>query len=59
MKLFPVITGLLFFVTACSESVGKPNFQFRPATQAGVVAKMGDITITEAELMDGAEAEIY
>lgn len=59
MKLFPVIVGLLFFVTACSESVGKPNFQFRPATQAGVVAKMGDITITEAELMDGAEAEIY
>lgn len=58
MKLFAVM-AVLMFVVACSESVSKPNFQFRQGTKAGVVAKLGDIEISDAELMDGIEAEVF
>ncbi len=58
MKLFPLLFALAFAV-ACSDSVSKPNFQFRAATKPGVVAQMGDVEISEAELMDGIEAEVY
>jgi len=58
MKFILVLLSLVFMVS-CSESVSKPAFNFKPATQNGVVAKMGTIEITEAELNDGIEAELY
>lgn len=54
-----LLLSVLFLAVSCSDSISKPSFQFRPATEAGVVAKMGDVKITEAELMEGAESEIY
>ena len=47
MKLIPLL-ALMLFVAACSESISKPNFLFRPATKPGVAAKLGDVEITEA-----------
>lgn len=58
MKFILVLLSLMFLVS-CSESVSKPAFNFKPATQNGVAAKMGSIEITEAELNDGIEAELY
>jgi protein-disulfide isomerase len=58
MKLLIILSSLLF-LTSCSESVSKPAFNFKPATKEGLAAKMGDVEITEAELVDGIEAEIY
>lgn len=59
MKTISVLAVLAFFAVSCSESISKPSFQFKPASRQGVVAKMGDTEITEQELVDGAEAEIY
>lgn len=58
MKFILVLLSLVFMVS-CSDSVSKPAFNFKPASQDGVVAKMGDIVINEAELNDGIEAELY
>ncbi|MFP5458294.1 MAG: DsbA family protein [Bacteriovoracia bacterium] len=58
MKIFSVL-ALLVLISACSESISKPNFQFRQGTKAGVAAQWGDIEITDAELMEGIEAELY
>ena len=46
-------------IVSCSDSVSKAAFNFKPATKEGVVAKMGEVEITEAELNDGIEAEVY
>ena len=59
MKTISVLVVLAFFAVSCSDSISKPSFQFKAASKAGVVAKMGDNEITEAELADGAESEIY
>jgi protein-disulfide isomerase len=58
MKLLMPILAFLVMVS-CSDSISKPAFQFKPATQPGLAAKMGDIQVSEAELMDGIESEIY
>lgn len=60
MKSIMTLAVGVFIAVACTGSaVSKPNFQFRSAGEPGVAAKMGDVVITEAELNDGIEAEIY
>jgi protein-disulfide isomerase len=54
MSLFAMLT-----FTACSESTGKPSYLFKPAVKEGVAAKVGDIEISNAELQDGIESELY
>ncbi len=49
----------LAFAGGCSESVSKPNFQYKPAPKAGIAAQWGDVEISEAEVMEGIEAEVY
>lgn len=58
MKMLPALF-VLALLGACSESVSKPSYQFRASTKAGVAAKIGDLEITDAELNDGIEAELY
>lgn len=55
-SLFVLIT--LLTLGACSEGNSKPSYQFRPA-QEGVAAKVGDITISQQELRDGIESELF
>jgi protein-disulfide isomerase len=61
MKAF---SGLFFVLTlvlsvSCSESTSKPSYLFKPAVKEGIAAKAGDIEITNAELMNGIESEVF
>lgn len=58
MRVLPLILGLIF-IASCSQSTGQPSFLFRPAPKPGIAAKMGNTEISEAELMDGIETELY
>jgi protein-disulfide isomerase len=49
----------IFCLTACSDGTSKPSYLFKPATQDGLAAKAGDVQVTNAELMEGIESEVY
>ncbi|MCM2351080.1 MAG: DsbA family protein [Bacteriovoracaceae bacterium] len=58
------IMGLLSLVvllsfTACSDSSGKPSYLFKPAPKEGLAAQIGDMEITNAEIEDGIESELF
>ena len=58
------ILGLMSIVVlltfgACSDSNSKPSYLFKPAAKEGVAAKVGDLEITNAELQDGIESELF
>jgi protein-disulfide isomerase len=55
---FLVLFALLSF-SACSNGTSKPSYLYKAPTQEGLAAKVGDITITNAEINDGIESEIY
>lgn len=50
---------ILLSFTACSESNSKPSYLFKPAPKEGLAAKIGDMEVTNAELQDGIESELY
>jgi protein-disulfide isomerase len=52
------IVVLLTFM-ACSDSTSKPSYLFKPTAKEGVAAKVGDIEVTNAELQDGIESELF
>jgi protein-disulfide isomerase len=61
MKAF---SGLFFVLTlvlsvSCSDSTSKPSYLFKPAVKEGIAAKAGDIEITNAELINGIESEVF
>ena len=53
------LLALLTFAVACSDSTSKPQFNFKPAPKEGLAAKVGDLEISNAQLNDGIESEIY
>ena len=58
------IVGLLALVvllsfSACSDSTGKPSYLFKPAPKEGLAAKVGSMEITNAELADGIESDLF
>ncbi|MFP5386013.1 MAG: DsbA family protein [Bacteriovoracia bacterium] len=58
------ILGLMSIVVllsfgACSDSTSKPSYLFKPAPKEGLAAKVGDMEITNAELQDGIESELF
>lgn len=58
------ILGLLSLVvllafSACSDSTGKPSYLFKPAPKEGLAAKVGELEVTNAELQDGIESELF
>ena len=44
---------------ACSDSNGKPSYLFKSAPKEGLAAKVGEVEITNAELQDGIESELF
>lgn len=50
---------VLLSFTACSDSNGKPSYLFKPAPQEGLAAKVGQMEITNAEIQDGIESELF
>jgi protein-disulfide isomerase len=58
------ILGLMSIVVlltfgACSDSTGKPSYLFKQAPKEGLAAKVGEIEVTNQELQDGIESELY
>ncbi len=54
MSLFALLT-----LASCSEGVSKPSYLFKPAPGEGQAAKVGDMVITNAEIVTGIESELY
>ncbi len=53
------VLGIMLF-SACSKSnASKPNISFKPQVSAEIVAQVGSESITEKDLMQGIEADIY
>ena len=50
---------VLFSFIACSDSNGKSNYLFKSPPKEGVSAKVGDLEVSNAELEDGIESELY
>lgn len=46
-------------LVACSNGTSKPSYLYKPAVKEGVAAKIGDMEITNAEIADGIESEIF
>ena len=44
---------------ACTDSNSKPSYLFKPAAKEGVAAKVGEMEITNQELQDGIESELF
>lgn len=54
-----LMLAMILVSFACSEGTSKPSYLFKPAPKEGIAAKTGDIEISNAELMDGIESEIF
>jgi protein-disulfide isomerase len=50
---------VLLTLTGCSDTTGKPSYLFKPAPKEGLAAKVGDMEVTNAELQDGIESDLY
>lgn len=61
MKAVMSLIALIMLVSlvSCSDSTSKPSYLFKPAAKEGLAAKVGDIEITNAELTDGIESELF
>ncbi len=58
------ILGIMSFVllltfSACSDSTSKPSYLFKPAAKEGLSAKVGEVEVSNAELEDGIESELF
>ncbi len=54
-----VVAATLGFSSCSQDAASKPNFIFKPAPKDGVVAKIGETTVTEAEMLQGIESQVY
>jgi protein-disulfide isomerase len=61
MKLILGVLSIAVLLTfsACSDSTSKPSYLFKPAAKEGLAAKVGEIEVTNAELQDGIESELF
>jgi protein-disulfide isomerase len=58
-KLLCLITLSILFAFSCTKGVSKPSYVFKKNAGDGVAAKIGTVTITEQDLHDGIESDIY
>lgn len=61
MKAFISLVALfmLTLFTACSDGTSKPSYLFKQAPKEGLAAKVGDMELTNVELVDGIESELF
>jgi len=50
---------LMLSMSACSDGTSRPSYLFKPATKEGLAAKTGDLEVTNAEVVDGIESELF
>lgn len=58
-KLMSLIAVIAIFAFSCTKANTKPSFVYKKSAGDGVAAKVGNVTITEAELVKGIESDIY
>lgn len=54
-----VLAAAIGFSSCSQDADSKPNFIFKPAPKNGVVAKIGDVEISEQEMLKGIESQVY
>ena len=54
-----LVLALLAGVVACSNGTSKPSYLFKAPVKEGVAAKVGEMEISNAEIADGIESELY
>ena len=61
MKVFSGLFSIALFVlvTACSDSNSKSQYLFKQAPKEGLAAKIGEMEVTNEELQDGIESELF
>lgn len=61
MKVLQGLLGALLLTSAisCSKGNSSPSYLFKQAPAPGLAAKVGNTEITNKELIDGIESEIY
>jgi protein-disulfide isomerase len=57
--IFSLTICALFLLVACTDGNSKPSYLFKPAPQPGVAAKVGEMLVTNEELNDGIESELF
>lgn len=50
---------VLLSFAACTDGTSKPSYLFKQAPKEGLAAKVGDMEITNAEVADGIESELF
>lgn len=58
-KLLSLITVAVLFAFSCTKGNSRPSFVYKKAAGDGVAAKIGNVTITEQDLVKGIESDIY
>lgn len=58
-KLLSLLTLAILFALSCTKGVSRPSYVYKKNAGDGVAAKIGTVTITENELHDGIESDIY
>jgi protein-disulfide isomerase len=59
LKLLGSLLLIVVFAYSCSEGKSRPTFLYKKPAGDGVAAKIGKITITEQELTNGIESDLY
>lgn len=57
LSLILIVTLLALY--SCSDSISKPSYKFKKSVGDGVAAKVGDISISEQEMVSGIENDLY
>lgn len=58
-KFLALIIVAIIFAFSCTKGNTKPSYTYKAPAGDGIAAKIGDITITEKELLDGLESDLY
>ena len=58
-KVAALVCLSTIFAMSCSKGNTKPSYSYKAPVGDGVAAKIGDITITEKELLAGLESDLY
>jgi predicted DsbA family dithiol-disulfide isomerase len=59
LRLVALSIIVIVFGVSCTKGNTKPSYKYKAASGDGVAVKVGDISITEAELMKGLETDLY
>ncbi len=58
-RLLGILLILSSVIYGCSKATSKAQYKYRKSVGNGIAAKVGDIQITEKELLQGIESELF